>query len=341
MNAYEEFAALGETGPACYELFLARMAREVRRGKYPPPTLGADEWSTDELEELTLELFARNGRKLNLQLMKAASQDSLERLVTTICQNFLKDKAKASEAGKLRGRLETLLADDDRFARQPQNRWALVDGPHEPSPADRDDLETAAWSARGYVLGTLNVAGRTSADNSAALRGVAHVVMAAAVGSVHIADLAHVVGRRFDLLPWATSSLDVPGVEERSTTRVTASDGVGAGVAERDTAAAIVRTLDVGERQAVLHLADDAENVTALAKSLGCGRRQAAAILARTKEKIRLAVLDDGDVAGVLRRVVMLVSAGEEAHARIRSSDAHDGAPSTPVIDRVGDRLAE
>jgi hypothetical protein len=79
-------------------------------------------------------------------MIKAHDDASLERLLVMAMKNWLKDQAKATEVGKLRRRLESVLGKDPRFVavKTGHDRWALAGQTSMVWQGDIDELHAAA-----------------------------------------------------------------------------------------------------------------------------------------------------------------------------------------------------
>lgn len=118
-TALQELAA-GAAGPATVTL-LIRLTQQVGNSRTFPPPAGYSAWSDDAATEWVSSLFADRGPTFLFTCFVQATDDAiLERLLLTTITNALIDEAKATEAGKMRRRLGTLLIADDRFEPAPR-----------------------------------------------------------------------------------------------------------------------------------------------------------------------------------------------------------------------------
>ncbi|MFI2365397.1 hypothetical protein [Promicromonospora sp. NPDC019610] len=325
MDAFEELAEYGQIDTQGYELFVARTLRAARSRGYPPPD-GAGRWRIEHAQDVVQELFVTKGSALTLSLLEATSLDSLERLVTTIVQNFLADSAKSTEVGKLRSRLEGLMASDERFVEVGKDRWALADGPTDASSHDFTALARTARGVRGVRLNLpLNTGGPTSRPNVEALLAVAHAVIGHADGAVRGQELTRAVAARFGLLP--QHSVPLPGPEETATAIEAPGPGPADTVVGHSAAGDLFQELTIEERRALACAADEL-TASKMADVLGRGRRQATAILDRAREKVRLATTDEehGSVVSELVTLIMLWNGKASS-----DSSSTDGESATTV----------
>ncbi|RVX41151.1 hypothetical protein EDD27_3621 [Nonomuraea polychroma] len=98
----------GQPGPATVALLqqLGRQCTRSARTNFPPPE-GYTSWSNDAVDHLLADMFEREDRNnpgqghkflLNCYL-RATDGPSLERLLLTTIENFLKDQAKSTPPG--------------------------------------------------------------------------------------------------------------------------------------------------------------------------------------------------------------------------------------------------
>lgn len=319
MNAFDELSRYGEIGVLTYDLFLDRVRREVRRRGYPSPRRGGT-WSEDDYAEAVHELVLQRP-DLTISLLATADQNALTALVTTIVRNFLIDQVKASDVGKLNGRLKTLMSADPRFVVDPGDRWALVAGPRAASMVGDSELEAAAWNPRGLTLGELPPAGPTPAAERTTLLTVVEAILTAAHGSVSGIGLARAVARRFALATPTHTELPDPASPCDQNRHLAKPVG------------ALLDALDDAERTAITASAR-AGTTTAVAEALHCGRRRADAILQRAITKIRATVaVEDLDADDLLATIDALEQASAQP-APDRSSDTDVNPTNTTEPDR-------
>lgn len=199
----------GVIGVAVVELLrrLGRQCTRSSRTNFPPPE-GYDRWSDDAVDHLLADMFARpdadnpdEGHKFLLDCYaRATDGPSLERLLLTAIENFLKDQARRTERGKLRRRLTGLLRADGRFSQCPDDRWGLTGRSLQPWQGDLATLEGAAFAVRGVDITRWNRAGPTPQATVSALLTITEAVLVEAGGSVRTEDLARVLQARFWLL---------------------------------------------------------------------------------------------------------------------------------------------
>lgn len=305
MGAYDELLATGVAGDETVAL-LRRLGAQYTRTHSFPPSEDYDRWSDEAVDDLIASMFEDKGPAFPTACLVSASDDaSLERVLLTTIGNYLKDRAKKTERGKLRRRLEGLMTRDERFVRVSSSEagiagWTLAGRPTTVTTRAFSELEGAAHSVRGVSVIRWNTAGPTPAGTRHALLTIAETVLAVADGVVTDENLARVVESRFVLLaPLTFTELD-------ASTPVPATDpdddpAVLATVA--DYAVELWQGLSQTERSLVPHLGKtDAE----LAVIAGTGPRQARAIADALAEKLRLATVDDDQRDDVIVELLRL-----------------------------------
>nr|WSW42934.1 hypothetical protein OG296_07280 [Streptomyces sp. NBC_01001] len=294
----------GQLGDLGLDL-LRRVGRQVARTQGFPPPADHAAWTDDAVDDLLFEMLSRKGEQFVLNLsLKAIDDTSLEKMFFTSIKNFLIDEAKGTERGKLRRRFATRLAQDNRFRAMPGSRWALTSHPAGAVwQGDLDDLVGAAWGARGVWITAWNHSGPTPKKTVHALMTVLTTVLEAAGGAVREEDLAKVLEARFELLApprFVSLYADDGAVIDSISDETQSADPVAADIL----AGEIWDGMSPQERSLLAHLDDDPTEVAAL---LGIGRHQASAIMEALREKLRLALTDDGsdprDVAAALLRL--------------------------------------
>ncbi|MGH3680114.1 MAG: hypothetical protein ACRDT2_07665, partial [Natronosporangium sp.] len=241
------------------------------------------------------------GRRFVLNCyLKATNGASLARLVATAIDNLLKDRAKATERGKLRRRLEGMLGNDRSFASSGSSGWSLAGHEDRTWQGDLAELERAAWAVRGVSITRWNTSGPTPGETKTALLTVVHAVLAAAAGSVRAEDLARVIQGRFGLLrPASFVSLDADdGWSEGGLLPASAEPHLDA---QHARVSELWSELTPLERRLLPLLGEPPESWAA---ELENGVETASAIAERLTEKLRVVTVDDADHDQIIRGLV-------------------------------------
>jgi hypothetical protein len=204
VSAFEEMKNTGQVGHETFNLFAWNVPSSARRYGFPPPP-GATAWSPPVCAEWVLDLFNKKGAEVAVKLFTGATDEaSFTRLVRRTIENEMKDQAKATEAGKMRSRMRTLLPKEDDFvdatalyAGDPA--WTLAGHGEEIYTGDWEDLLTAPELKAIEPIQKLNTAGPTSRENIDKLVGAARVILQKAGGAVRDQVLATALVKLFEL----------------------------------------------------------------------------------------------------------------------------------------------
>jgi hypothetical protein len=302
VNEYEAWSSTLQLDGDVFVALLTKLAGQLARtSAYPWPD-GYNSWTDDAVRELVNVVYERKGKQLALKiLVKATSQPALERLLLAAIKNVLIDLAKETETGKLRRRLLTVLGDDARFVHltSPDHCWALAGCPQGLWQGDRDELIRAAFAVRGFHIWTWNTAGPTAGPVSEALREVSAGVLERANGAVRDQELATVLRTRFiHIAPIDASPLRDEHREAAPTTA--GSEDPEHAALLQITVNEIWSTLNSMEQAVIAHICEDEAT---WARKVSLRPREAAVVVARVKEKLRLAVVDDDQAEEVIREL--------------------------------------
>ena len=255
-TAWDEIAETGLPGPACVEV-LVRLIRQVARGKFPPPPQH-QAWTKEASQDAVADLILSKGwvELISAAAASATDQRSFELVLLRTIRNWFIDQAKATVAGKMRRRLQTLLAQDNRF--EPARRLLAEDGWTQLAFGDDvwvGDSEVLFLQSAHFAtepLDELNSAGRTSTANRVRILGYLAGVFHVALGAIREQLLAVFVVNRFGL-----DESEVAADLERAGNT---SDGVGDAVAAREAARRLLDRL-ADEEKAIIALGDDVDAV--------------------------------------------------------------------------------
>jgi len=286
MGVLADLAASGRVGPDTYSMLCEVAGRVVRSHSFPPPA-SYTSWTDEAVADLLADLFSTKGMSVLTQWVASATDDaSLKRLVYKSIKNHLIDQAKATEVGKLRRRLDTLLSADDRFEATNVaggHAWTLK-GSVGTWQGDLGDLVAAAARVSRVHIASLPPSGPTPRAAKEVLLRVAHAVLAEADGAVRDQDLARVVQYRVAYLhPIREVSLEevVPGGDLDPYEAV---DG-------RLEAREIVEALPPDDAQLLVLLLNEATTEDICAQ-LSCGPGEARARIAGLREKVEYLLRD-------------------------------------------------
>ncbi|MDK8172263.1 hypothetical protein QP735_06930 [Curtobacterium citreum] len=202
-TAFQELEA-GAAGSGTVTL-LIRLTRQVGNSRTFPPPTGYPAWSEDAATEWVSSLFADRGPTFLFTCFVQATDDSsLERLLLTTITNALIDEAKATEAGKMRRRLGTLLTADDRFEPAPrayagESAWRHQRVDDRPWDGDLEELVAHLHVADVAPILALNRGGRTPRAIRESLTDASATALLRTNAAVRAQLLARAILIRFEL----------------------------------------------------------------------------------------------------------------------------------------------
>lgn len=297
MDEFDRWRGEFALDPVAQERVLRSLVRSHAKRNSFPPGEGHKEWTRGAVDEFILDLFdkKKDPRILLRLLERATSKEHFERSILTTVHRHLIDQAKATESGKLRRRLVTVLGQDQRFSfvgEPPPDRWALVGCPTDLWQGDVRDLLDVAYKVTGVVVDTWNEAGQTAAHVRHALQTVSAAVIDWAGRAVRAQDLAELLRERFELLaPLRVSSAALLPVDESATAVLERPED---SVVVMDTVNRVWQTLTEDERTVLPYMH---KPVRGWSKTAGLRPKVAELVVERVKEKVRLAVpLDEHTV---------------------------------------------
>lgn len=213
IDARKELQELGHLGPQGVKLLLQLTGQEVRRF---PVLLGrADFWTSDAEMEWAHDFFIAKGAALTAGLLAQTSDvEAMSRYLRTAVRRFLVDRARKTDRGAIRRKVESLLAGTAAFVTVPlgfpgAGWWQLVGEPMPPYGGDLQPLVAAAYQVRDVRAVRWSGQRRSPLATDSALMEVLSAVLSAAAGSLEVAQLTAVLVRRFPAAAdYADASLD-------------------------------------------------------------------------------------------------------------------------------------
>jgi hypothetical protein len=303
-SEYERWLLDGDVDTAL-QLLRRIAAQATRTSSFPPPP-DFNRWSDDAVDELLNEMILKKGGATFLleALTAVDNQGSAERFLLRTVQNFLKDQAKATAHGKLRSRLDTVLAKDPRFelVPSPARGWRLAGGPEDWWQGDRTVLHDVALRVRGVSITSWNTSGPTPRPAREALITVAVAVLTDAAGIVRAEDLAQVLLKRFrhEIAPETVVARSLDATKEHTAHTNQESEQALADISADQLWASLT-----GEQRAIVPYLTTPEHAPS---ALGIGPKEAAARLAQVIELVRLATVDDPHADAVVLALLEIAS---------------------------------
>ena len=304
----------GRFTPEAYALVRRIFETVIRLRRFPAPA-GLGRWSPEAVEDAVQDFLADrdgHGRLARMALRAGDDQESQRQLYAAV-KNHLIDQLRKDARVKLWRRLGEVLAGDDRFI-ELGGAWTLREvGGQAPWAGREAELDTAAWQVRDVRIVRWRPDARREgpAADRASLVAVCAEIIRAAGAPVPLDVLIRVVGRRFNVGdPPLLALVDAVDLADLQVQYPGATDGIiteaefrrePVGTArldrpgpERLVAVEIWSELTDQER---LQLPILDEGVRAQGEVIGLGHSQAALAAARLKEKLRVLLGDQDQVA--------------------------------------------
>lgn len=298
-RACEEVQALGRLDGACIELLYALMREETRRFTVLCPPGG---WDRDAIEGFASEFFIEKVEKLTADLVTIGVTPQLVgKVMRRWVRNFLIDRARGTPLGRIRRKVEEdVLGKYSEFLRVPPGeagagRWYLAGQPSYPYGGAFAPLVEAAYAVPGVSAVRWSGPRHPPLTSDASLRAIVAAVLAAAAGSLEVAQLTHVVAQRFPAAAEPEDTMIGDDALERVTRTV--NDDSGSVLETRESAREVYEQLSPSERVLVPYLDRDIKVVMDV---LHVGRSRAYEAVKHVRELLDRLLPDDGtrDVVG-------------------------------------------
>src|SRR5262249_32514374 len=212
IDAYCELQQLGHFGRLGLGLLFKIMREEVQRFPVLRPGSG---WTEDSVWDCTQAFFAERGPAVTVGVLaQDADSGSMSRFLRRSIRNFLISEARKTPAGAVRRKIEDLLAATTDFVQVPQGapgagRWQLDGRLVPPFAGELRPLVTAAYNVPGVKAVRWSGNRRTPLASDVSLVAIIRAVLAAAAGSLEVAQLTFVFLRRFPVaVECADATLD-------------------------------------------------------------------------------------------------------------------------------------
>lgn len=310
MTPLDELRA-GYVGESFVKLLYRQVAIVAKVRRFPPPE-GYRAWNADAVKETSHEFLAEGDywRTIIGLAARADNEVALEKHLSVIVRNYLRQRGRKTVIGKLIRRLGTVLGDDDRFVVVPEGQsgagnFALSGGPTEEYAGNPDVLDEAARSVREVTVVRWSPEARREGPvaDGPSLRALCAAVLEAAGGSLAPATLAFVIADRLGVDPQGVpAALPVEDIDDLATHGLASalhatgngSEGEARDLEREEIVAAMLDQLSDRER---LVLAWLHEKVRVIANRTGLPVSTAGAVKQRVSDKLRAMMLDQGDFA--------------------------------------------
>ena len=305
MDAYEELQSQGRFGPVSLTLLFDLTRQEAQRFPVLRPTSG---WNGDAIEDLIHTFFADKGEAITSALLATVTDiDSMRRYIRASVRNFLVDQARKRPLGRIRRKIEDLLASNGHlYSRVPDGnpgagQWHLNSIVRAPYAGDFRTLVTAAKSVKGIKPVRWDGSRQGPLATDAELNSILSAVFLKADGSLDIPTLTLVLVERF---PYAVEMEDTV-LDDRQwelySTPAEQQPGYALGISE--SAFEVYCQLSPSQRSLLPHLGKPVEERMEI---LELGRSQTIVISNTLKAMMKSMVPDDDDRAAVAMEIVRL-----------------------------------
>lgn len=300
MSALSELQA-GTPSTAFTDLLIRTVFSVARAHGFPPPNRGS--WDKPAAAEVAGEFVAhqRTGKILEALVLTCADDRSLAAALQAVMRNFLRDRGRATEMGRLVVRINRVLKAPG-YQRLPGSRHALANGPTEASVAPPDDLVAATSRIKvTYPKWDPMSDRRPPFASKASIDELVAAVMAAAAGSLRAADIAHAIAPVLQVVPGNVLVELDEGDPPDTGGDIAGLDTLGMEVVDRDRAFEVFGLLTTRQKIALGYLD---LGVREIGPRIGRGHSQAAVILGAVRDKLEEELRDEENGQEIARLVI-------------------------------------
>ena len=200
MSALAELRS-GQPGAAFSALLTKTVFAVGKARNFPPPSGGA--WTADDAQTVAAAFLGdrQTPRRLADLVLHCGDDRALAARLQGAVRNFLRDRGRATEVGKLIVRLKRALRASASFAPAGPDRWALQAGPGDPSAVDHAVLEQAAAAVEIVIPNWSSDRRNPPFADKVSIEALLVAVLLAAGGSMTVADIANVIAPRLAVAP--------------------------------------------------------------------------------------------------------------------------------------------
>jgi len=258
---------------------------------FPPPDGG--NWTSAKATETANEFLSqpRTQGIIDKLALQCADDDALAAMLQAIIRNFLRDRGRQTEVGRLVVRLRRAIRESDDFTLLPDGRCALSAGPVTASTTPPADLVAAAGNVPiAYVSWSPTARRNEPFADKTSIEALIRAVLGAAQGSLRPADLAIAIAPRLQVTTSPSyAELDPGDYPEPSSGDL---DEVGTDLANREHARELFDLLTDREKIA---LGRPDLTTRELGKAIGRGHSQAGIVRQRAVGMLSAALAQDED----------------------------------------------
>lgn len=305
MTAIKELHA-GQTGPEFYGLLRQTVLAVGIARNFPAPS-GGGSWTAEDAGLVANEFLAheQTPRRLADLALHCASDDALARRLQGSVRNFLRDRGRRTDIGRLIRRVKRALNEEKHFSKVDGDRWTLADANREPSQVPFYELEAAASLEPEVVIpswGPDNKRKGPVADK-ATINRLIRRVLEAARGSVTAADIAKAIAPRL-AIPLQALTLEIDAGDRPERVNLDSPfDATADEVVSVLTAKEVLETLTDRERISLGYLE---LGVRELGPKIGISHSQAAVVRQMAAEKLRDELAGEESGEAIAKKVIQL-----------------------------------
>jgi hypothetical protein len=184
----------GTPATAFTSLLIRTVLAVATKHNFPPPDGG--QWTGEKASEVAHSFIAhdRTPGILEALVLTCADDRALAGALQGVIRNFLRDRGRATEMGRLVVRLRRALKNTDLFIPVGGDRWALLDGPVPASQVGPDILAAAAATVRiKFQPWSPTARRRHPFADRVSIDALVTAVLTAAQGSLRPSDIAHAI----------------------------------------------------------------------------------------------------------------------------------------------------
>ena len=301
MSALAELRA--GTPATAFTSLLSRTVLAVAVSRnFPPPDGG--NWSGEAANEVATAFLVhqRTPRILDALALSCGGDRALAAALQAVVRNFLRDRGRATELGRLIVRLRRALKTADQFVAVPGDRWTTAGGSTDASQVGPDALVAAAARIPVTFQSWSPTARRNEpfADR-ASIDALIEAVLVAAAGSLRPADIARAVAPSLHVVTGNVLVELDPGDHPDTGDDVPGLDGLGESVVNRARAFEVFGLLSDRERICIAFNELGARQVGPM---VGLGHTQAALVKNRAVEILRAELRSEANGQEVAELVI-------------------------------------
>lgn len=266
----------GKTGDAFNALLKKTIAAVASGRNFPPPE--GKRWTKDQIDDVARAYLAhkRTPKAISTMVAKCGDDAALARYLQGVIRNFLRDMGRATEIGRLTGRVRRALREAPAFVNAHGDYWGRGGGSAEASGVGPDALIAAAAKVKVVFVKWSPTARRNHPfADKASIDALITAVLKAAGGTVRAQDIAVAIAPSLLVVTGPETvevdSGDYPDVGWRPA----GFDETGDDVVDRERAIEVIELLTDREK---ISLAYPGLNVRELGALIGRGHTQAGVV---------------------------------------------------------------